>query len=73
MTNLFHKFSWITASTVLGLAVISASAVNAASITYDFEVNIDSGVLDGQSYTGFLTFDDSGVKGIDEEFLSITQ
>ncbi len=59
MTNLVHKFSWITASTVLGLAVIGASAANAASIIYDFEVSISSGSLVGENYFGLLEFDDS--------------
>ncbi len=73
MTNLFQKFAFVTASTVVGMAVINSNPVHAASISYDVEVIIDSGSLTGETYTGFFTFDDSRLTGIGEEFLSVSQ
>ena len=72
MTHLFNKLSFLAASTVLGLTVINTNAVHAALITYDAEVTIDSGVLTGQTYLGSFQFDDSGLTGINEEFLSVS-
>ncbi|NET45290.1 hypothetical protein [Okeania sp. SIO2B3] len=72
MTNIFQKLSFVATSTVLTLSVINANPVNAASITYDFEVTIDSGVLFGGTYSGSFEFDDSAVTGMGEEFLSVS-
>lgn len=41
-------------------------------MTYDFEVSIDFGSLVGETYSGFFEFDDSGLRGIGEEFLSVS-
>ncbi|NEN90926.1 MAG: PEP-CTERM sorting domain-containing protein, partial [Okeania sp. SIO3H1] len=73
MTNIFQKLSFVATSAVLSLSVINANPVNAASIIYDFEVSIDSGVLDGETYSGFFEFDDSALTGIGEEFLSVSK
>ncbi len=73
MTNIFQKLSFVATSAVIGLTVINANPVNAASIIYDFEVSIDSGVLDGETYSGFFEFDDSALTGIGEEFLSVSE
>ncbi|NEP89471.1 MAG: PEP-CTERM sorting domain-containing protein [Okeania sp. SIO2C2] len=73
MNNIFQKLSFVATSVVLGLAVINTNPVNAASIIYDFEVSIDSGVLDGETYSGFFEFDDSALTGIGEEFLSVSE
>ncbi|WP_083305439.1 PEP-CTERM sorting domain-containing protein [Moorena producens] len=72
MTNILKKLSFVATSAVLGFTVIHANPVNAASIIYDLEVSIDSGFLDGETYSGFFEFDDSGLTGIDEEFLSVS-
>lgn len=72
MTNLLHKFSFVTATTVISFAVINSHPVNAALITYNFEVSIDSGFLEDQNFSGSFQFDDSGLTGIDEEFLSVS-
>ncbi|MDJ0598374.1 MAG: PEP-CTERM sorting domain-containing protein [Crocosphaera sp.] len=69
MTNLFNKFALMSASTFLCLTV----PVHAASITYNFEVSIDSGSLAGETYTGSFIFDDSGLTGIGDEFLSVSR
>lgn len=72
MTNIFQNFSFVATSAVLGLAVINANSVNAASIIYDFEVSIDSGYLAGETSSGFFEFDDSELTGIGDEFLSVS-
>ncbi|MDJ0662459.1 MAG: PEP-CTERM sorting domain-containing protein [Crocosphaera sp.] len=72
MTRLFNKFSFFATSTVLSLTVINANPVNAALINYDIEVTIDSGFLAGETYFGSFQFEDSGLIGIDEEFLSVS-
>ncbi|NEO61561.1 MAG: PEP-CTERM sorting domain-containing protein [Moorea sp. SIO4G2] len=72
MTNILKKLSFVATSAVLCFTVIHANPVNAASIIYDLEVSIDSGFLDGETYSGFFEFDDSGLTGIDEEFLSVS-
>ena len=73
MTNIFQKLSFIATTTVLSLSVIHTNPVSAASIIYDFEVSIDSGVLDGETYSGFFEFDDSALTGIGDEFLSVSE
>ncbi|WP_424098752.1 PEP-CTERM sorting domain-containing protein [Moorena producens] len=72
MTNIFKKLSFVATSAVLGFTVIHANPVNAASIIYDLEISIDSGFLDGETYSGFFEFDDSVLTGIGEEFLSVS-
>lgn len=72
MTNIFQKFSLVVTSTVLSLSVINTNPVNAASIIYDFEVNIDSGSLVGETYSGFFEFDDFGLTGTGQEFLPVS-
>ncbi len=72
MTNIFQKLSFVATTTVLSLSVINANPVNAASISYDFEVSPDFGPLVGETYSGFFEFDDSALTGIGEEFLSVS-
>ena len=72
MTKLFNKFAFVTASTVISFAVVNTNSVNAVSITYDFEVTIDSGSLDGQIFPGSFTFENSSLLGSGEEFLSVS-
>ncbi|NEP52377.1 MAG: PEP-CTERM sorting domain-containing protein [Moorea sp. SIO3C2] len=72
MTNIFNTLSFVATSAVIGFTVIQANPVNAASMTYDFEVPIDSGFLVGETYSGFFEFDDSALTGLGEEFLSVS-
>ncbi len=51
--------------------VLTATSVQAATITYDFTVSVDSGPLLGNEYSGVLSFDDSGLSGSGEEFLAV--
>ncbi|NET17667.1 MAG: PEP-CTERM sorting domain-containing protein, partial [Okeania sp. SIO1H6] len=61
MTNIFQKLSFIATTTVLSIAVIHTNPASAASIIYDFEVNNLDGFLAGETYSGFLEFDDSNL------------
>jgi hypothetical protein len=47
-------------SLLVGLSGL-LSPVDAAIISYDFTVDIDSGSLLGNSYTGFFSYDDASV------------
>jgi len=74
MTNIFQKLSFVVTTTVLSLSVINANPINAASITYDFEVNnIVGGFLVGETYSGFFEFDNSTLTGNNEESLSVSE
>ena len=76
MTNIFQKLSFVVTTTVLSLSVINANPINAASITYDFEVNnIVGGSLVGETYSGFFEFDNSTstLTGNNEESFSVSE
>ncbi len=65
--SIYQKLALATAGTVLSLAVMETPSVQAAIITYDFTVNITSGSLLGNSYTGFFSYDDSKPSGLADE------
>ena len=73
MTNIFQKLSFVVTTTVLSLSVINANPINAASMTYDFEVNMSAGSLLGETYSGSFEFDDSTLTEIGEESLSVSE
>lgn len=73
MTNIFQKFTFVATSTIISFAVINTNFVNAASIIYDFEVNNLDGSLAGETFSGFFEFDDSGLTGMGDESLSVSQ
>jgi len=73
MTNIFQKLSFVVTTTVLSLSVINANPINAASITYDFEVNVSTGSLLGDTYSGSFEFDDSTLTDVGEESLSVSE
>jgi hypothetical protein len=52
-----------TAATVLGSVIAQSNPAQAAIITYDFNVTLNSGPLSGNNYTGFFTYDDSALAG----------
>lgn len=54
MTNSFKKIAVATTGAALGLAVIDATPAQAATITYDFLVNVNS-----QSFPGFFSYNDA--------------
>jgi PEP-CTERM motif len=57
--SIYQKLALATAATVLSLAVMETASVQAAIITYDFTVNITSGSLLGNQYSGFFSYDES--------------
>ena len=73
MTHTINKIVVATTSLVLGLTAINANPSQAATITYDFAGTIDSGSLLGQSYSGFLSFDDSTLAGTGRELLAVSE
>ncbi|WP_094678477.1 PEP-CTERM sorting domain-containing protein [Hydrocoleum sp. CS-953] len=73
MTNILQKLSFVATSAVLGITVINANPVNAASIIYDFEVNNLDGSLAGETYSGYFEFDGSALTGSGEELLSVSE
>ncbi|GET40261.1 PEP-CTERM sorting domain-containing protein [Microseira wollei] len=57
--SIYQKLALATAGTVLSLAVMETASVQAATITYDFTVNITDGPLLGNQYSGFFSYDDT--------------
>ncbi|NEO36000.1 MAG: hypothetical protein F6J90_06540 [Moorea sp. SIOASIH] len=56
MADLFHKSGVLAAASVaLGLAVMPTQLVSAATIKYDFTVDVETGNLAGNSYQGYFT------------------
>lgn len=76
-----QKLAVAAAGTALSLAAMEATSVHpalAATITYDFTLNVTSGSLAGIQGSGFFSYDDSTLTGIgletlgDSEELSIS-
>lgn len=59
------------ATTAASLTTIAVNQVNAATITYDLEVNNLDGSLSGDSFTGSFSFDDDSLLGSGDDFISI--
>lgn len=57
--SIFQKLAFATAGAALSLAVIEAHPAHGATITYDFQVDVTSGPLSGNSYDGNFSYDDS--------------
>jgi hypothetical protein len=55
----FTKVAVVTTSTILGFTVLQANLVQAATITYDFTVDINVGSLSGSTGRGFFSYDNS--------------
>lgn len=70
MKNKLSK-ALITATT-LALSTFSIQSAQAAIINYAFTVDIDSGVLNGQSYAGSFSYNDAGLTGIGNESVALS-
>ena len=70
MTNILQKLAFATASVALSVAALDINP--AAAATFDFEVTPDFGPLVGDTYSGSLSYDETDITGIGEEFLAVT-
>ena len=68
--KLYQKLIVTTAVSTF-FAVMEASALQAATITYDFKADVISGSLLGQTFAGFLSYDDSALTGVGAEALGV--
>jgi hypothetical protein len=59
MNCISHKVAVITATLVSGLAVLNSNLAHAAIITSEFDVNVTSGPLAGNTYSGLVSYDDT--------------
>lgn len=70
--SILRKTLLCTSSILLVSAVTNIEASQAADITQSFNINIDSGPLIGESYSGSYSYDDFGLTGVGEEFADLT-
>ena len=73
MNKTFSQLTIATASLAFGLALINTNPTQAATITYDLQVSIDSGPLLNETYFGSFSFDDLTLTGVGDEFLPVTE
>ena len=71
MKSFSTKLAYMVGAAAVNLLAVAVPA-NAASVIYDFEVNNLDGLLMGETFTGFFEFDDSGLAGSGDEFLTVT-
>ncbi len=72
--NIFTKLAVATASAAaLSFVALEASPTQAATITYDFDVNVTSGPLDNNIYEGSFSYEDSTLKGIGLETVGVAE
>jgi len=65
-----QKLAIFTAAAAL-IAVIDTQTAKAATITYDFTVDITSGPLTGTQPTGFFSYDDASLTGVGLETVGL--
>ncbi|HEY9633864.1 MAG TPA: hypothetical protein V6D14_10685 [Coleofasciculaceae cyanobacterium] len=66
-SNIVKSSSVKTAGTDLSLTTIEANVTQAATVTYDFIVNVTSGCLSGKQFEGYFSYDSSTLRGIGSE------
>lgn len=72
MTYSLVKSSFNSLAIIATSLIIPTSFVQAATVTYTFNGTLDSGALNGESYSGSFSFDNSLLTGIDDEYLTIS-
>lgn len=70
-TKLKQKFFPTKLLTTLSLFIIPVNVVNAKPIVYDFQVNVTEGSLKGNTYQGFIRYDDEKITGVGEEIITV--
>ncbi|MFM7407446.1 MAG: hypothetical protein ACKO3K_12500 [Cuspidothrix sp.] len=69
---MIHLSRFLVASTAIALTAFTPTLVNAATITYNIQVVPDSGSLKGNTYQGFLSYDDSTLTGLGYEAIALS-
>lgn len=70
MNNISNQLTIIPTLLIFGGGGIFALPANAARITYELEVAINSGPLVGNVYTGVLSYDDTSLIGVGSEAIA---
>jgi len=68
--NIYQKFAVVAAGIALSFTT-KIKQVQAATVTYNFTVNVTSGNLAGQTGSGSFSYDDSSLTGRGLETLSV--
>lgn len=69
----YQKLAVTTAAAALSFAVMEAKPVQAATIIYDFAIDVTSGPLIGSQTSGFFSYDDSTLTGNGVETLGVNE
>lgn len=56
---------------LIALLLLGATSAHAAATRYTFSGALDSGVFNGETYSGQFSFDDATLTGLGEEYLSV--
>jgi hypothetical protein len=67
--GIYQKLAVATAGAALSLVVSEATPTQAATITYDFTVNVTGGSLSGNQYSGFFSYDDTSTSDASRRWL----
>lgn len=71
MSQFTTKLLFITCAYTLMISPGKTLQVNAMTMVYDFEINIDFGPLVNSSNSGFFSFDDSTLVDLGEQFIPV--
>ena len=56
---------------LIGLLLLGATSAQAATNTYTFSGTLDSGVFNGETFSGQFSFDDAALTGMGDEYLTV--
>ena len=56
---------------LIGLLLLGATSAQAATNTYTFSGALDSGVFNGETFSGQFSFDDATLSGTGDEYLAV--
>lgn len=56
---------------LMGLLLLGAASAQAASTSYTFNGTLDSGVFNGETFSGQFSFDDATLTGSGDEYLAV--